>query len=116
MRVHSRRTIRAPDPALDDGHRRRGPFGIAVFPNMMLDITGTCIMSTTLHPRSAGHTTVVTECLFDADVVAAPGFDPSPVVDFNELVGQQDCDVCEMVQRGVRPPTSPTVSWPTRTR
>ena len=77
-------------------------FGLAVFPNLMLDITGTCIMATMLHPRSAGHTTVVTEYLFDPDVVDAPGFDPSPVVDFNELVGRQDYEVCEMVQRGVR--------------
>ena len=27
--------------------------------------------------------------------------DPSPVVDFNELVGRQDYEVCERVQRGV---------------
>jgi glycine betaine catabolism A len=33
--------------------------------------------------------------------VAASGFDPADVVDFNELVGRQDYEVCERVQRGV---------------
>ena len=30
-----------------------------------------------------------------------PGFDPSPVVDFNERVTRQDAEACERVQRGV---------------
>ncbi len=76
-------------------------FGQAIFPNMFLDVTGTCIMATALHPRRATHTTVVTEYLFAPDTIAAPGFDPAVVVDFNELVGSQDYTVCEMVQRGV---------------
>jgi Rieske 2Fe-2S family protein len=76
-------------------------FGMAHFPNMFLDVTGTCIMATALHPTSATHTTMITEYLFAADVVADPNFDPSDVVDFNELVGHQDYVVCAIVQRGV---------------
>ncbi len=52
-------------------------------------------------PRGATHTTIVTEYLFAPEAVADPGFDPSPVVDFSELVARQDYDVCERVQRGV---------------
>ena len=77
-------------------------YGLALFPNMLLDITGTCIIATVMHPRSAGHTTVVSEYLFAPDAVADPAFDPSEIVDFNELVGRQDYEVCEMVQRGVQ--------------
>jgi Rieske 2Fe-2S family protein len=77
-------------------------FGLAIFPNMLLDVTGTCIIATAMYPRSASHTTVVSEYLFDPETIAAPDFDPSEVVDFNELVGAQDYVVCEMVQRGVR--------------
>ncbi len=77
-------------------------FGLAVFPNMLLDVTGTCIIATAMYPRSATHTSVVTEYLFAPDTIAAAGFDPSEVVDFNELVASQDYAVCEMVQRGVQ--------------
>lgn len=31
----------------------------------------------------------------------APGFDPAPIVDFNELTAHQDFEVCERVQRGI---------------
>ena len=48
-----------------------------------------------------GETTVVMEYLFAADTIAAPGFDPSEIVEFSELVGKQDYDVSERVQRGV---------------
>ena len=58
------------------------------------------------HPRRRGQrsaltTIVVAEYLFAPDDVRSDGFDPSPVVDFNELVGRQDYEVCERVQRGV---------------
>jgi Rieske 2Fe-2S family protein len=35
-------------------------------------------------------------------VIEEPGFDPSEVVDFSELVAHQDYVVCERVQQGVR--------------
>lgn len=75
--------------------------GTAIFPNAMLDVTGTSASMTALFPVDAATTVVVAEYLFNADDAAAAGFDPSPVVDFNELVGSQDFDVCERVQRGV---------------
>ena len=48
------------------------------------------------------HTTMVTDYLFRPEVIDEPGFDPSEVVDFAELVARQDYDVCERVQLGVR--------------
>ena len=75
--------------------------GIAIFPNVLLDVTGTSASLTALFPVDASTTVVVAEYLFHADDAAAPDFDPSPIVDFNELVGGQDLEVCERVQRGV---------------
>ncbi|MGN6379497.1 MAG: aromatic ring-hydroxylating oxygenase subunit alpha [Gaiellales bacterium] len=77
-------------------------YGCTVYPNMFIDVTGTGAISTVLLPRDAGHTTVVTEYLFQPEVIAADGFDPSEIVDFTELVAGQDYVVCERVQRGVR--------------
>ena len=39
-------------------------YGCTVYPNMFIDVTGTGAISTALLPRDAGHTTVITEYLF----------------------------------------------------
>ena len=74
-------------------------FGCTVYPNMFIDVTGTSAISTILLPRDPGHTTIITEYLFQPDVIASDGFDPSEIVDFVELVAHQDYVVCERVQR-----------------
>jgi Rieske 2Fe-2S family protein len=76
-------------------------YGATIFPNMFIDVTGTSVIVSSLWPRSAGETTVTMEYLFAADTIAMPGFDPAEIVDFSELVGKQDYDVSERVQRGV---------------
>ncbi len=75
--------------------------GGVVFPNLFVDLTGTSLIITYLRAIDASRTRIVTEYLFHPDEVAHPGFDPSPVVDFSELVARQDYDVCEGVQQGV---------------
>ena len=76
-------------------------YGATVFPNMFIDVTGTSVIVSSMWPKSAHETTVVMEYLFAADTIASPGFDPSEIVEFSELVGKQDYDVAERVQRGV---------------
>jgi phenylpropionate dioxygenase-like ring-hydroxylating dioxygenase large terminal subunit len=88
-------------PGLDE-HDSTSLHGCTVFPNMFIDVTGTGAISTTLLPREPGHTTVITEYLFRPEAIADPGFDPSDIVEFVELVAHQDYVVCERVQRGVR--------------
>jgi phenylpropionate dioxygenase-like ring-hydroxylating dioxygenase large terminal subunit len=83
-------------PDLEDMYR-----GSAVFPNVLLDVTGTSASLTALFPVDASTTRVVAEYLFAPEDVGSEHFDPAPVVDFNELVGRQDYAVCERVQRGV---------------
>jgi glycine betaine catabolism A len=76
-------------------------FGATMFPNAFADVTGTSAIVTTMYPKGPALTTVVTEYMFAPDTIDDPGFDPSEVVDFSELVARQDFDVCERVQRGV---------------
>lgn len=76
-------------------------YGATVFPNMFIDVTGTCVIVSSMWPKGAAETTVVMEYLFAPDTISATGFDPSEIVDFSELVGRQDYDVSERVQRGV---------------
>lgn len=82
--------------------------GAEVFPNVMLDVTGTSASLTALYPTGPDSTTVIAEYLFSAGDVARADFDPSEVVAFNELVGKQDYEVCERVQRGVASPAFTT--------
>jgi len=76
-------------------------FGAYVYPNMLIDVMPTCVAVSTYIPRSATHTTVITDYLFHADAVANPNADLKPTLDFNELVNTQDFAVSERVQRGV---------------
>jgi Rieske 2Fe-2S family protein len=80
----------------------RGEYdGISVFPNVFFDLTPTVLSLTAIFPLAADRSLVVGEYLFAADNFHRPDFDPTPEVEFNELVGAQDYVVCEMVQRGV---------------
>jgi len=76
-------------------------YGATVFPNMFIDVTGTSVIVSSLWPRAADETTVVMEYLFAPDTIEGAAFDPNEIVEFSELVGKQDYDVCERVQRGV---------------
>jgi len=83
-------------------HEATSIYSIFVFPNMFLDISPTSAIATCLHPRGPEKTTVVTEYLFRQEVLDDPDLDPTEVIEFNELVNEQDFVVCERVQRGVR--------------
>jgi glycine betaine catabolism A len=76
-------------------------FGAYIFPNATLDVAGNFAALKTVIPRAANRSTMVTEYLFPAETMGAPDFDPSDVIDFNELTLGQDINICERVQRGV---------------
>lgn len=76
-------------------------FGAYVYPNMLIDVMPTCVAISTYIPRSASHTTVVTNYLFPVEVADNPSFDLGPTLSFNDLVNKQDIAVSERVQRGV---------------
>lgn len=90
----------APIAEIDaDDHGRY--YSATVFPNAFVDLTATCAVVSMLHPEGPARTVMTMDFLFAPDAVAAPDFDPTPIVEFNELVAAQDNAVCEMVQRGV---------------
>ena len=103
------RTAVAADPRLRlpllpglKGHE--GPaayFGAMVYPSMFLDVDGSSALATAVFPTGPRSCRLVTEYLFSPEAFEIPGFDPSPVVDFNDLVTRQDNEACERVQRGV---------------
>jgi glycine betaine catabolism A len=79
----------------------RSVYGAYLFPNSTVDIEGVFASLKTIVPRAVDRTTVVHEYLFAHETIGEDGFDPSDVVDFNELVIGQDVRICERVQRGV---------------
>ncbi|MEU6084056.1 aromatic ring-hydroxylating dioxygenase subunit alpha [Streptomyces sp. NPDC047108] len=76
-------------------------FGALVFPAMFLDVSGCEAIASTIQPTGPTSSRIVTDYLFHPDSVSSEGFDPAPVVRFNELVAQQDNAVCERAQKGV---------------
>jgi Rieske 2Fe-2S family protein len=84
-----------------DGHGVSAYFGAMVYPSMFLDVDGSTALATAVHPTGPRSCRLVTEYLFAPDALDDPAFDPTPVVEFNDLVTRQDNEVCERVQRGV---------------
>jgi Rieske 2Fe-2S family protein len=72
-----------------------------MFPNAFVDVTGTCVIVSYLYPKGPSHTTMVMEYMFAPDTIADPAFDPTSILEFNEMVAAQDNMVCERVQQGV---------------
>ena len=79
-----------------------GIYGAMVFPNSFVDVGGTGVVVSQLIPISSTQTRVRSLYLFHPRSIQAPGFDPSGVVAFSNLVTAQDNAVCERAQRGVR--------------
>ena len=76
-------------------------FGAGIYPSMFLDVDGSTCLATAIFPTGPRSCRLVTEYLFSPEAFEDPDFDPSPVVEFNERVTQQDAEACERVQRGV---------------
>ena len=91
---------RAPFPGLSEAERTRHK-GELVFPNLMLSAAAEHVAAFMLWPRGPGTTRIACEFLFHADEVARPGFDPSDVVAFWDIVNRQDWGVCAGVQSGM---------------
>lgn len=80
---------------------RKSYYGCTLFPNMLLNMMSTGVMSYTLFPRAVDHTTVISEYLFRSDVIESADFNCTDMVDFFDLVSRQDWGICEGVQRGI---------------
>jgi glycine betaine catabolism A len=92
---------RAPFASLSDEEKVRHK-GELIYPNFMLSLAAEHVVAFSLWPREPAATTIVCDFLFHPDEIAKPGFDPSDVVDFWDLVNKQDWNICESVQAGMR--------------
>ena len=73
-----------------------------LWPMAFLSIHPDYLLVHRLVPHGPDRTTIVCHWLFEADTIAAPGFDPSDAVAFWDLTNQQDWHVCELQQQGTR--------------
>ena len=94
---------------------REAYFGALVYPTMFLDVDGSTCLATAVFPTGPQSCRLVTEYLFTPEALEDPDFDPSPVVEFNELVTRQDNEACERVQRR-RAPHGPSTTGSSRPR
>ena len=75
---------------------------MVVRPNVFLNLLPDHVIVHTLTPLAPDRSRVTCDWLFDRDVVARPGFDPTDTVEVFDRVNRQDWEVCEWVQAGVR--------------
>ena len=73
-----------------------------LWPLTFLSIHPDYLLVHRLVPHGPDRTTVICDFLFEADTIAAAGFDPSDAVAFWDLTNGQDWHVCELQQRGTR--------------
>jgi Rieske 2Fe-2S family protein len=73
-----------------------------VWPTTFLSIHPDYLLVHRLVPEGPDRTRIVCDWLFEAETIAAPGFDPSDAVAFWDLTNTQDWHVCELQQRGTR--------------
>ena len=83
------------------GEDLRGYYGDVLRPNLFLNLHPDYVVTHVLSPLSPARTRVTCNWLFDAEVAAAPGFDPADAVQFWDVVNRQDWHVCELAQQGV---------------
>ena len=85
---------------LSDEEKRRYD-GESIFPTMLLNVFPDYAQYRILRPLAPDRTRIVTEWLFDPETMQRPDFDPSDAIEFINLIGRQDWEVCELVQKGV---------------
>lgn len=94
-------STREPFPGLSETERTHHK-GEIVYPNLLLSAAAEHIAAFMLWPIAADRTRIACEFLFHESETGKPGFDPSDVVDFWDVVNRQDWWICEGVQAGMR--------------
>jgi len=94
-------TNREPFPGLSDDECVRHK-GELIYPNFMLSLAAEHVAAFSIWPHAPASTTIVCDLLFHPNEMAKPGFDPSDVIEFWDLVNRQDWSICENVQAGMK--------------
>ena len=90
---------RPPLPGLSAADERR-IYYFVVWPNLLISLHPDYVMTHQVWPVEPGRSRVICEWLFDPQVMAQPGFDPSDAVEFWDMTNRQDWRVCELQQQG----------------
>jgi phenylpropionate dioxygenase-like ring-hydroxylating dioxygenase large terminal subunit len=76
-------------------------YGEVLLPNLLINLLGDHVVAHTVWPLAPDRSLVVCDWLFDADIAAAPDFDPADAVEIFDIVNKQDWEVCEMTQKSM---------------
>jgi Rieske 2Fe-2S family protein len=76
-------------------------YGIVLQPNVLLNLLHDHVVVHWFMPDGPGRTLITCDWLFDAEVMAKPGFDPMDAVEIFDIVNKQDWEVCEWSQLGM---------------
>jgi Rieske 2Fe-2S family protein len=71
-----------------------------IFPSLLLSLHRDYVMAHYVEPIAPDRARVACAWLFDANAMAAPGFDPSDAVDFWDVTNRQDWAINELTQLG----------------
>jgi Rieske 2Fe-2S family protein len=92
---------RAPFATLTEDEKMRHK-GELIYPNFMLSLAADHVAAFSLWPSGPAATAILCDFLFHPSEMNKAEFDPGDVVDFWDLVNQQDWQICESVQAGMR--------------
>lgn len=84
-----------------DGRERRTFNGELLLPNTWMNFLPDFVQTRTLWPLGPSRTRLVTDWLFEPETMARADFDAGDVLEFTNLIADQDWRVCEAVQRGI---------------
>ncbi|MGA8099356.1 MAG: SRPBCC family protein, partial [Candidatus Cybelea sp.] len=92
---------RSPFATLSEDERVRHK-GELIYPNFMLSLAADHVAAFSLWPKGPAATTIVCDFLFHPNETNKLEFDPGDVVNFWDLVNEQDWRICENVQAGMQ--------------
>jgi glycine betaine catabolism A len=93
-------STRAPFPGLSEREKTHHK-GEVVYPNLWLSMAAEHVAAFTLWPIEPGLTRIACDFLFHHSETSKPGFDPTDVVQFWDVVNRQDWVRCESVHDGM---------------
>jgi glycine betaine catabolism A len=102
MTMHGGRCA-VPFPGLTDEEKAR-VYYYTVFPSMFLSYHPDYVLVHRAIPLATTKTRILCDWYFHPEAVAAPGFDPTPAIEFWDLTNRQDWDLCANTQKGVSSP------------
>jgi Rieske 2Fe-2S family protein len=88
-------------PLGDLGEDGKRGYYYSILSNLLLNIHPDYVMFHLVLPHAPGHSTVISEWLFNPESFTQPDFRPQEAVDFWHETNLQDWHVCELGQLGV---------------